>query len=410
MLGVLAQRAAESGRRQAPEVTEPVAAIRLSRTPALALLSLALLAHTTPAATQENPKMSLFRGSDGAFDMSGYLATRGGFLPVPIVITEPAVGYGGGLGAAFFHGGNPFRPGRPASEGGFVPPSISAAGAFATENGSKGGGGGHFGVWKNDRIRYIGAVGGASLNLDWWGTPERPLDEPLTYNVEGAILVQRLMFRVGDSPFMLGGEASYSTQKAKFDTFALPPGSPPRSLDQDDAGVAALAEYETLDNLFSPNRGIKARVRGKIFSESLGGDNDRETLDVEGFGYVTLRPDLILGARADFCLSNGDTPFYLLPYLSMRGLPALKYAGKHAVLGELELRWDITRRWSLVGFGGSGRTASSFGELDSADGTQAFGGGFRYLIAERLGLRAGIDYGQGPDDSAIYFIVGNAWR
>ena len=34
---------------------------------------------------------------DGQFDMSNYLASAQGFLPVPIIITEPAVGFG--LGA-----------------------------------------------------------------------------------------------------------------------------------------------------------------------------------------------------------------------------------------------------------------------------------------------------------------------
>lgn len=35
---------------------------------------------------------------DGHFDMGAFLAGRHGFLPVPLIITEPAVGYGGGVG------------------------------------------------------------------------------------------------------------------------------------------------------------------------------------------------------------------------------------------------------------------------------------------------------------------------
>jgi hypothetical protein len=34
---------------------------------------------------------------DGAFDLSDFLLSHTGFLPVPIIITEPAIGYGGGL-------------------------------------------------------------------------------------------------------------------------------------------------------------------------------------------------------------------------------------------------------------------------------------------------------------------------
>src|SRR5689334_21721814 len=43
-----------------------------------------------------------FRGTDGKFDTTKFLASRGGFLPVPLVVTEPAIGFGGGLGAIFF--------------------------------------------------------------------------------------------------------------------------------------------------------------------------------------------------------------------------------------------------------------------------------------------------------------------
>jgi hypothetical protein len=37
------------------------------------------------------------RSEDGQLDISNWLIERKGFLPVPIVITEPAVGLGGGV-------------------------------------------------------------------------------------------------------------------------------------------------------------------------------------------------------------------------------------------------------------------------------------------------------------------------
>jgi hypothetical protein len=38
---------------------------------------------------------------DGDLDISNWLIDRKGFLPIPIVITEPAVGYGGGVALMF---------------------------------------------------------------------------------------------------------------------------------------------------------------------------------------------------------------------------------------------------------------------------------------------------------------------
>ena len=40
---------------------------------------------------------------DGKIDSSKFLAEEKGFLPVPIIITEPAVGYGLGIAGVFFH-------------------------------------------------------------------------------------------------------------------------------------------------------------------------------------------------------------------------------------------------------------------------------------------------------------------
>jgi hypothetical protein len=353
---------------------------------------------------------SPMRGSDdGQFDLSVYLAKQGAFLPVPMIITEPAVGYGGGLGALFFHGGNPLSK-QPAPGERNIPPSISAALAFFTENGSKGGGIAHFGVFKQDHIRYIGVLAAASLNLEYWGTTGRPRPEPLQYGVNGGLTFHRVLVRLGDSPMFVGGEASYSKQSAEFEQLLLPPDSPPRKIDQSDAGVGVVSEFETLDNIFTPNGGMKARVIGKLFSKSLGGDNDRQTLDVESFGYIPTGKRVIFGIRGDLKFSDGSTPFYLLPYVDLRGLPALKYTGKHVASGEIEGRFNVYGRWTAVAFGGLGFVSDKPSQLLNADAVGTKGAGFRYLIAERYGIQMGLDYARGPDDYAIYIIVGNAWR
>jgi hypothetical protein len=55
---------------------------------------------TQPAATQP----SLFRDAeDGCFDVSNFLSTRVGFLPIAMPIPDPAVGYGFSLGLSIFH-------------------------------------------------------------------------------------------------------------------------------------------------------------------------------------------------------------------------------------------------------------------------------------------------------------------
>jgi hypothetical protein len=70
---------------------------------------------------------------DGMLDLSEHLLEHRGILPVPIVITEPAVGYGGGLVGIFFD--KPLGDALKTSlgeTGKAVPPNITAVGALGT--------------------------------------------------------------------------------------------------------------------------------------------------------------------------------------------------------------------------------------------------------------------------------------
>jgi hypothetical protein len=55
-------------------------------------------------------------------------------------------------------------------------------------------------------------------------------------------------------------------------------------------------------------------------------------------------------------------------------------------------------------------TAESIGDLGDESAKWAGGGGFRYLIARRLGLRVGLDVAVGPEDTVLYMGVGSAWN
>ena len=99
--------------------------------------------------------------SDGYLDMSNWILDKEGILPVPVIITEPAVGYGGGLAGVYFHDKLGARKGSP--------PSVSALVGAATENGTWFVGGGHLGIWANDNVRYTGGLGTGLVKMDYYG-------------------------------------------------------------------------------------------------------------------------------------------------------------------------------------------------------------------------------------------------
>jgi hypothetical protein len=108
-------------------------------------------------------------------------------------------------------------------------------------------------------------------------------------------------------------------------------------------------------------------------------------------------------------MSFGDMPFYLRPYVTLRGAPVLRYQGEHAAKVEAELRWQFWKRFSLVGFAGTG---VAWNDLEGFEATQSVttgGGGFRYELARRYKLHMGIDVAFGPDGPAFYVQFGSAW-
>ncbi len=351
---------------------------------------------------------------DGKLDTSQWLATSTGFLPIPIFVSDPAVGYGGGLGLAFFHESKDEPPEEVGEDDILtLPPSVSFALGAVTENNSWLAGGGHFGSWKQDSIRYTGAAGYGSFNLRFYGIdPDREIfdDGGLAFNIEGLFLYQELTFRIKESDFFIGGRYTYFNSQTDVDLFGDIPGIPRETLDDSTAGLGLIINYDSRDNILSPNNGHLAKLHTMFYNEAFGGDYDYTKVKASSYSYWPVLDSVVLGVRLEGDFSDGDTPFYDVPYIDMRGIPALRYQGENVVVGELEARWDLTFRWSLVGFGGAGLTAERLSELGDESAKWAGGGGFRYLIARRFGLRVGLDLAVGPEDTVVYMGFGSAWR
>jgi hypothetical protein len=90
--------------------------------------------------------------------------------------------------------------------------------------------------------------------------------------------------------------------------------------------------------------------------------------------------------------------------------PLGRYQDEFAGVAELEGLWNIVSRWTLVGFGGAGHTDGDIPVVSEAQTIWAGGDGFRYLLARRLGLKAGIDLAWSEGTFAFYLAIGTGWR
>ena len=74
---------------------------------------------------------------------------------------------------------------------------------------------------------------------------------------------------------------------------------------------------------------------------------------------------MTLGVRADATSSFGDVPFYMRPFVALRGAPIMRYQGEQVAQVEAELRWQFWKRFSLVGFAGAGAAWNDFDRLEN---------------------------------------------
>jgi hypothetical protein len=358
---------------------------------------------------------------DGMFDTSHWLAEKKGFFPIPIIITEPAVGFGLGAGLLFLHDplagktaeGDTFDPQNVDDEGRLVPPSISGLFGAYTENDTWFVGGAHMGVWKNDRIRYTGALAQASVNLKFYGLDggSGSSSSGLGFNIEPIIFLQQVKFRIKNSDFFAGINYLLLDSTVEFDlSSSLPIEIPSFGFDSTSASVSLLLDYDSRDTLFTPSSGLSAGIKASFFREAFGSDQEFEKYMAYARFFTPLTNSLVLGLRGDIETLDGRAPFYQYPFISMRGIPAMRYQGETVTVGEAEFRWNFTYRWSLLLFGGVGAADGVDFLPGSGDDTvYSRGAGFRYFIARRFGAHAGIDIARGPEDTAFYITFGQAW-
>ncbi|CDT80000.1 Outer membrane protein/protective antigen OMA87 [Vibrio coralliirubri] len=372
---------------------------------------------------------SFFDAVDDQFDMGHHIAENAvGFLPVPVLITEPAVGYGGGLVGVFMHETDEQKQQRKqaalnAIDGGaqLVPGAITVLGAAGTENGSWFAFVGHRHTWLNDTIRYTGGVGAGQMNLSIYKDLSLELPnnkstdiQPLEFSTEtrGVVLQQGVQFRVADTPLMLGVKQFVSYTEITSDSQIVDK-LMEYTLGQTivTSGLGLTADYDTRNNLFYPTSGYQFSADYMVYDEKLGSDQAYRKLDLEGEVYVPLATQWTLAFAANYQNFQSDELFLsptTQPYIQLRGVSSYRYQGDEITTLQSQVVFDIDDRWNVSGFYGYGQ-AKEEAELSQDQTVGAYGVGFRYQIARRYGLRIGMDLARSDDENAFYISLGSGF-
>ncbi|MFZ5604629.1 MAG: BamA/TamA family outer membrane protein [Pseudomonadota bacterium] len=368
----------------------------------MALLTASWLAGPVLAQPESEPAVatepssgdvSLFDPQDGYLDASAWLATRFGFLPVPVIVTEPAVGYGLGLAGIWFHE-MPVK--KPSGQTYF--PSLSGAVYLETENETRMAGGFHMQSWKDDDWRYTGFLARADINLE----SQTDLERPLQYNLNGDFLLQRISLRLDDF-WRLGAHYLYAGGNVQFEREEL-------TLDTVSSALGLQLYYDGLDNPFSPSSGAMLQFEPEYFAEQLGSDVSFAKWTLDAQYYLPLGRHRLAG-RLVGGWADQKAPFYNQPFIMLRGVPKMGYLGTEVAAIEVEWAYNLHPRWQVLAFAGAGHSSSERGlRVAESASVEAGGLGFRYLLASRLGLRVGADLtANSDDDYNLTLVVGTAW-
>jgi len=358
----------------------------------------------SPSTAKDAAAGSKFKSpEDGWFDVSSFLDEAYGFLPIAMPITEPAVGYGLGGGLMFLD--------QPIGNSEYKRPNITGVFGFGTENGTWGGGAMDIRMWMDQKLQTVAGLFRASINLDFYGVGEDPIlaAHPLRYTIDvtGGVLMGK--YQLGKSRWLLGMGYVYVATEVTFNAPPSTPGLPDYTSKTNVAGILPSITYDTRDNVFTPTKGLYLEATMAVFDEALGADGSYQRGTLVGMYFRPLGPKLFLGLKGQMTATFGDPPFFLEPYISLRGAPAMRYQGEEVAQAEAELRWQFWKRVSVVGFAGTGKAWSDIRGIERDRSIVTGGTGLRYEIARKYGIHAGLDVAWGPDETALYIQVGSAW-
>ena len=339
--------------------------------------------------------------------------TGGKFLPLPFFITEPAIGEGMGAALIYFHADNDPDLPKVASAQALnradreqtPPPTATGAFAFYTNDDTRGYGIGHARTFKDDTYRLTALLANTTVNATYYVA-----DDPFEFSLDGTVAFARLKRRFGASNMFIGAATSVLDASIYF---PLSPGFPDEldipEIPFTDVGISGSFIYDSRDDTMMPTTGQLAELSLWRYDDALGGDYNYTSTNLKVNSFHVLGKKFVLGLRLEASAAGGDMPFYAAPYVKLRGIPALRYQGEMAGVAEVELRYQLAKRWAVLGFLGEGFTDERGIRDETEDEIKAYGVGFRWLALQSKNVWVGLDVARGPEEDAFYIQLVHPW-
>lgn len=266
------------------------------------------------------------------------------------------------------------------------------------------------GSFIKSKIMYRVGAGYGNVNMSFYENLPNGNDKEIDLNFESFVFYTRVMKQFRNAKWSAGPQYLLLDSKINFpDLNNLPSFANLSDVKSTVSQLGGAIQFDGRDNIFTPDKGVRLQADFFWSDKAIGSDYQSWRVNLSAIGYYPLTKKLIGGLRLEGEQAFGSPPFYLRPGINLRGVPAARYQGKASIVTEGELRWDLYKRWSLMGYGG---LASAFNDWDKAFSkpvVYSYGSGFRYLLARKFKLRMGVDVAKGPEDWAYYVVFGSNW-
>ena len=350
---------------------------------------------------------------DGKLDLSDFIIDANGFIPIPFIITEPAFGgFGGALAPVFIKKRPPYVDsvkGRIQTTP--VAPDITGGLGLYTANKTWGLMGFRSGTFIKSRIKYLVAGGYFHLNLSFYKNVPQLGEKEFHFTINTTPAIVQAIKRIGRSGLHAGFRYVFLKTDISFNgDHQLSAFTDSVDFNKLISQLGVVVELDKRDNVFTPDKGIKLHFDATKSDEAIGSDYNFWRLNYYNYFYHPVFDQTVLGLRVDVKQAFGDIPFYALPFIEMRGIPLARYQGYANLLSEVEIRQDIKQRWSVVGFGGTGKAFDYWDQFGEANWISSYGAGIRYLLARKFKLRMGIDLAHGAGAWSYYIVFGSNWQ
>lgn len=343
---------------------------------------------------------------DGRLDFSSLFIDAKGFVPLPFIVTEPALGGFGAAVAPMF-----LTPKKLPGYKGYIPPDITAGFGMYTVNGSWAAGALRIGSIPKAGIKYRAGFAAIDLNLTFYRDIPQEGEKEFEFTISSLPITGSISKRITKKDLYLGVQYTYAKTKAKprFEG-DIPDFISEEELDNVVAVFGTFLDWDKRNSVFTPDKGGRLHVQYNMSDAWTGSNFSFSQLSGSMNWFVPFQKNWISGLRFEAFQVFGEPPFYALPSLNMRGVPNIRFQGYTTMVLETEQRWDLNKRWSMVGFAGLGKAlqkTQSFGEATTA---WNLGTGFRYLMARAFNLRGGVDIAKGPGSWGWYIVFGHNWN